>query len=73
VLHYADVGDDDRTSYSAVPVTTPLRTLTDCIEANVSPDLVRQAVAQARRRGLISEADEVRLSERVGKVETLTR
>ncbi len=64
VLHFADVGDADRTSYSALPVTTPLRTLVDCIDANVSPDLVRQAIGQARRRGLISVADEARLRER---------
>jgi hypothetical protein len=57
VLHYAEVSDIERTGYSAVPVTTPRRTLQDCIEANVSPDLVRQAVLQARRRGLISEKE----------------
>jgi predicted transcriptional regulator of viral defense system len=59
VLHYADLSDDERTGFSAVPVTTPRRTLRDCIEANVSPELVRQAVYQARRRGLLSEQDGV--------------
>jgi len=63
VLHFADISDTERESYSAVPVTTPLRTLVDCIEANVSPALVRQAIGQARWRGLISAADEVRLRE----------
>jgi predicted transcriptional regulator of viral defense system len=57
VLHYADLGDFDRTEFSAVPVTSAQRTLRDCLEANVSPELVRQAVLQARRRGLISEKD----------------
>ncbi|HEX3532203.1 MAG TPA: type IV toxin-antitoxin system AbiEi family antitoxin domain-containing protein [Thermoanaerobaculia bacterium] len=57
VLHYADLDDIDRVWFSAVPVTSPRRTLRDCIEANVSPDLVRQAVLEARRRGLISEED----------------
>jgi predicted transcriptional regulator of viral defense system len=56
-LHYADVSDAERTGFSAVSVTTPRRTLRDCIEANVSPELVRQAVRQARQRGLISEQD----------------
>jgi predicted transcriptional regulator of viral defense system len=57
ILHYADISEDECAEFSAVPVTTPRRTLRDCIEANVSPDLVRQAVLQARRRGLISEQD----------------
>src|SRR6185436_17243547 len=61
VLHYADLREADRASYSAVPVTGPLRTLEDCIEANVAPGLVRQAVRQARRRGLLGAKDEARL------------
>src|SRR5262249_14142034 len=48
VLHYADLGDFDRTGFSAVSITSVLRTLRDCLEANVSPELVRQAVLQAR-------------------------
>jgi len=71
VLHYADVGDvgdiggiadADRTGFSAVEITTPLKTLRDCIAANVSPELVRQAVLQARQRGLISEQDRAELN-----------
>lgn len=62
VLHYADLGDFDRTGFSAVPVTSVRRTLRDCLEAKVSPELVRQAVLQARRRGLISEKDSAELN-----------
>lgn len=62
VLHYADLADADRGAFSAVTTTTPRRTLWDCIEASASPDLVRQAVFQARRRGLISRSDETRLN-----------
>jgi predicted transcriptional regulator of viral defense system len=54
VLHHADIRDVDRTEVSVVPVTAPLRSLRDAIEASVPHDLVRQAVFQARRRGLIS-------------------
>jgi predicted transcriptional regulator of viral defense system len=61
VLHYADISDGDRSGFSAVPITSPLRTLRDCIETDVSPELMRQAVLQARRRGLISEKDSVEL------------
>ncbi len=66
VLHFADVGDADRASYSAVPVTAPLRTLRDCIEANVASDLVRQGILQARRRGIVSANDEARLVAELG-------
>lgn len=61
VLHFADIGDTDRASFSAVPVTAPLRTLVDCLEAHVAPSLVWQAILQARQRGLITAKDEARL------------
>jgi|SRR6185436_196831 len=63
VLHYADLGDDDQTGFSAVPVTSPRRTLWDSVAANVSPDLLWQAVLQALRRGLISKQDTAELSD----------
>ena len=66
VLHFADLGDGDRSSYSAVPVTAPLRTLRDCIEAKVAADLVRQGILQARRRGIVSAKDEARLLTELG-------
>lgn len=62
LLHFADIGDTDHASFSAVPVTAPLRTLEDCLEAHVAPSLVRQAVLQARQRGLITAKDEARLA-----------
>lgn len=57
VLHYDDIAAVDRVGFSAVQITTPIRTLKDCLEANVAPELMRQAIGQARRRGLISEED----------------
>jgi predicted transcriptional regulator of viral defense system len=66
VLHFADIGDPDRASFSAVPLTAPLRTLRDCIEAKVAPDLLRQGILQARRRGLITARDEARLDAELG-------
>lgn len=61
VLHFADVEERERTSFGAVPVTAPLRTLADCIEADLAPGLLDQAASQARRRGLITAAEESRL------------
>jgi hypothetical protein len=49
-----------------VPVTAPLRTLRDCIEANVASDLVQQGILQARRRGIVSAKDEARLIAKLG-------
>jgi predicted transcriptional regulator of viral defense system len=66
VLHFADLGDPDRASFAAVPVTAPLRTLRDCMEADVAPSLVHQAILQARRRGLITSAEEARLHDDLG-------
>lgn len=62
VLHFADIGDADRASLSAVPVTAPLRAFNDCLEAHVASSLVRQAVLQARQRGIITAKDEARLA-----------
>lgn len=62
VLHFAEIGDADRAVFSAITVTSPLRTIQDCIKADVYPILVRQAILQARRRGLITAGDEARLA-----------
>ena len=70
ILHFADLRDVDRESFSAVPVTAARRTLRDCIEAGVSPDLVHQGIRQARQRGLISRRDEAELSSALVRTES---
>lgn len=62
ILHHADLDDRHRQWFDAVPVTSPMRTLRDCIDDHVSPELIRQANAQARQRGLLSRDDEVKLT-----------
>ncbi len=57
-LHFADVARDATSWRGSVPVTSPLRTVTDCIQDHADPVLVRQAVKQGLERGLFS-ADEV--------------
>ncbi|MEZ4271715.1 MAG: type IV toxin-antitoxin system AbiEi family antitoxin domain-containing protein [Myxococcota bacterium] len=54
VLYFADVDDNDRTWIGAVPVTTPVRTIQDSIQQHVQPDLVEQAIMDARQRGFIT-------------------
>lgn len=68
-LYYADIDDEDLTGFSAVPITSPRRTLRDCIEANVSPGFIRQAVVQARRRGLISGREGAELGAELDSME----
>ncbi len=56
VLHHAGVAKDERAWVGPVPVTTPRRTLADCIAAGVAPDLVEQAIGQAAARGVVPRA-----------------
>lgn len=56
LLHHADVAKDERAWVGPVPVTTPRRTLADCIAASVAPDLVEQAIEQAAVRGVVPRA-----------------
>ncbi|REJ80623.1 MAG: hypothetical protein DWQ36_05380 [Acidobacteria bacterium] len=58
VLHYADLDESELRRAAVVPFTAPKRTIADCMAAHLAPDLVRQAVVQARRRGLITREDE---------------
>ncbi|HYQ42659.1 MAG TPA: type IV toxin-antitoxin system AbiEi family antitoxin domain-containing protein [Polyangiaceae bacterium] len=53
VLYYAEVPKRERVDLGPISVTRIWRTLIDCVAAHVSPDLIEQAVRQARARGLI--------------------
>jgi hypothetical protein len=57
VLHHADVPQEDRTWFGAVPTTSPRRSLSDCAREGLSPELLRQAAKQALRRGLVTKAE----------------
>ncbi len=61
VLHHADIAKRERTWMGTVPVTSPRRTLIDVRRANVSPEIVEQAIRQAAARGLIGKKDAVEL------------
>jgi predicted transcriptional regulator of viral defense system len=64
VLHFADVTESERTWVGCVPVTNPKRTIEDCIDRHIQPDLVAQAIAQARGRGLIAQTVAASLAKR---------
>jgi predicted transcriptional regulator of viral defense system len=58
-VHHADLDSAEIEWRDGMPVTTPVRTIRDCHAAHLGPALVRQAIEDARRRGLIParEAD----------------
>jgi hypothetical protein len=55
VLHHAEIGEHEIRWLGPVPYTAPLRTVRDCIEAHLSPDLVEQAIAEGITRGMFTE------------------
>ena len=57
VLHHADIEVRDRAWVGVVPVTAPRRTLADCAQSGLSPELLVQAAQQALRRGLVARTD----------------
>lgn len=53
VLHHANLSAKDRAWFGPVPITGVARTLNDCAQAGLAPELLRQATQQALRRGLV--------------------
>lgn len=58
LVHHADVAKSERVQVGAIPATCVLRTLIDCVDAHVSPELIDAAVRQARQRNFIDKSDE---------------
>jgi predicted transcriptional regulator of viral defense system len=65
ILHHANLSEQSRTWLEVVPLTAPHQVLAECIDAHVSPELVGQALRQARQRGLISGNEATDLSRRL--------
>lgn len=53
ILHHADIPPEDRMWHGPIPLTAPRRTLLDCVRSGTSPELLEQAIRQARRRGIL--------------------
>jgi hypothetical protein len=60
VLHYADLGADERTWSGPAPVTTPLRTLEDAARDALDANWIAQATEQGVKRGLFDRRDATR-------------
>lgn len=50
-VHFADVSPAEIAWRGPIPVTTPLRTVTDCAQDHVDPGLITQAIEQGLGRG----------------------
>jgi predicted transcriptional regulator of viral defense system len=57
VIHNADVMPEERSWFGPVPATTVARTLNDCAESGLSPELLRQATRQALQRRLVTRSE----------------
>ena len=53
IVHRADLPDSDVCQVQAVRITTPCRTITDCIASNLDPAIVRGAIESARGSRLL--------------------
>lgn len=61
VVHRATLKPDDITIVEGLPLTTIARTVADLLESGGRADIAKQAIADARREGFISNADAQRL------------
>ncbi|MCK4422657.1 MAG: hypothetical protein KAV18_01140 [Candidatus Omnitrophica bacterium] len=56
-IHRGKVSDDEKEQKEGFFVTTPLRTIVDCAESNISIDYLEQAIQQACDRGMLQIID----------------
>ena len=56
-LHFADLEASDIMSFEGIPITKPVRTIRDCSTTHLGPALIRQAIDDALRKGLITRAE----------------
>lgn len=53
VIHHADHAPGDVESFGGFPITTPVRTIRDCIAVHIGPALVEPAIDTMRRTAMI--------------------
>lgn len=54
-LHREDLRDDEVTAYEGIPIVTPAKAIRQT--RRLGPALLRQAIEEGRRRGLVSDAE----------------
>jgi predicted transcriptional regulator of viral defense system len=65
VLHRRNLEEGERGLYEGIPIVTPQRAILDGIEGGLRTDLLRQAIDNARRRGLLRGSSLGRLRRRL--------
>lgn len=63
VVHRANLAPHQVEHVDGIPVTSPARTIRDCHAAHLGPALVRQAIEDGLRSGLLRAAEAERLSQ----------
>lgn len=67
LIHRKDLEPLDVTLWEGLPITTVARTVTDVLHTTGRIELARQAVADARRTGLIGNSEAARLKRQVNQ------
>ena len=65
LIHRDDIAPEDITMHEGIPVTTLARTVSDLLNSSERIDLIRQAIADARREGFIGDSEARRLRRQV--------
>ena len=65
IVHYGHLPPEDTAVHEGIPVTSVRRTINDLLESNSRPDLVRQAISDARREGFITDPEARQLRRRI--------
>lgn len=65
VVHHEDLMTEDITVHEGMPITTIAKTVADLLKSGERIDLIRQAISDARREGLIQTSEARQLRRRV--------
>ena len=63
VLHREDLGPEDLTTYEGIPIVSAAKAIRQAHEAHLGPALIRAAIEDGRRRGLLKRAEAAGLHE----------
>lgn len=55
-FHHEDLDERDITRHEGLPIVTPAKAIRQCNEANLRRDLLRQALEDAKQRGLVTRS-----------------
>jgi predicted transcriptional regulator of viral defense system len=56
-LHHEDLNERDVTAFEGIPIVTAAKAIRQCHEARLRRDLLRQALEDAKRQGLVNRSE----------------